>query len=75
MVRCAAASRIVPKSSGVLMISATRNILMPSGWACGQETLPFSAATGVLTKQINHLVAGAHGRDSSADARAASGND
>jgi alkanesulfonate monooxygenase len=34
-----------------------QNILMPSGWACGQETLPFSAATGVLTKQINHLVA------------------
>jgi alkanesulfonate monooxygenase len=34
-----------------------QNILMPSGWACGQETLPFSAATGVLTRQINHLVA------------------
>src|ERR1051325_2970721 len=34
-----------------------QNILLPSGWACGQETLPFSAATGVLTKQINHLVA------------------
>ena len=34
-----------------------QNILMPSGWACGQETLPFSAATAVLTKQINHLVA------------------
>ena len=34
-----------------------QNILMPSGWACGQETLPFSAATAVLTRQINHLVA------------------
>jgi alkanesulfonate monooxygenase len=34
-----------------------QNILMPSGWACGQETLPFSAALGVLTKQIHHLVA------------------
>jgi alkanesulfonate monooxygenase len=34
-----------------------QNILMPSGWASGQETLPFSAATGVLTKQIHHLVA------------------
>ena len=34
-----------------------QNILMPSGWACGQETLPFAAATGVLTTQINHLVA------------------
>jgi alkanesulfonate monooxygenase len=34
-----------------------QNILMPSGWAAGQETLPFSAATGILTKQINHLVA------------------
>ncbi len=34
-----------------------QNILMPSGWACGQETLPFAAATAVLTRQINHLVA------------------
>lgn len=34
-----------------------QNILMPSGWAAGQETLPFSAATAGLTKQINHLVA------------------
>jgi len=34
-----------------------QNILMPSGWIAGQETLPFSAATGVLTRQINHLVA------------------
>jgi alkanesulfonate monooxygenase len=34
-----------------------QNILMPSGWACGQETLPFAAATAVLTKQINQLVA------------------
>lgn len=34
-----------------------QNILMPSGWAAGQETLPFAAATAVLTRQINHLVA------------------
>jgi alkanesulfonate monooxygenase len=34
-----------------------QNILMPSGWACGQETLPFSAATALQTRQINHLVA------------------
>src|SRR3954469_8131179 len=34
-----------------------QNILMPSGWACGQETLPFSAALAVLTRQIHHLVA------------------
>jgi alkanesulfonate monooxygenase len=34
-----------------------QNILMPSGWAAGQETLPFSAATALLTRQINHLVA------------------
>lgn len=34
-----------------------QNILMPSGWACGQEVLPFSAALAVQTKQINHLVA------------------
>jgi alkanesulfonate monooxygenase len=34
-----------------------QNILMPSGWASGQEPIPFSAATGVLTRQINHLVA------------------
>jgi alkanesulfonate monooxygenase len=34
-----------------------QNILMPSGWIAGQETLPFSAATAVLTRQINHLVA------------------
>ncbi len=34
-----------------------QNILMPSGWACGQETLPFAAATAVLTRQINHHVA------------------
>ncbi len=34
-----------------------QNILMPSGWASGQETLPFSAATAVLTRQIHHLVA------------------
>ena len=34
-----------------------QNILMPSGWACGQETLPFAAATAVLTKRIHHLVA------------------
>src|SRR5687767_7725442 len=34
-----------------------QNILMPSGWACGQETLPFSAAMARETRQINHLVA------------------
>jgi alkanesulfonate monooxygenase len=34
-----------------------QNILMPSGWAAGQEVLPFAAATAVLTQQINHLVA------------------
>jgi alkanesulfonate monooxygenase len=34
-----------------------QNILMPSGWASGQEPIPFSAATGVLTRQINHLAA------------------
>jgi alkanesulfonate monooxygenase len=34
-----------------------QNVLMPSGWAVGQETLPFSAATAQLTRQINHLVA------------------
>jgi len=34
-----------------------QNILMPSSWQVGQETIPFSAATAVLTQQINHLVA------------------
>jgi sulfoquinovose monooxygenase len=34
-----------------------QNVLMPSGWACGQETLPFSAAMALQTQQINHLVA------------------
>src|SRR5438477_5162246 len=34
-----------------------QNILMPSGWAAGQETLPFSAAMAPQTRQINHLVA------------------
>src|SRR6266511_606738 len=34
-----------------------QNVLMPSGWACGQETLPFSAAMALQTRQINHLVA------------------
>jgi alkanesulfonate monooxygenase len=34
-----------------------QNVLMPSGWACGQETLLFSAAMALQTKQINHLVA------------------
>lgn len=33
------------------------NILMPSSFVPGQETLPFAAATALLTKQINHLVA------------------
>ena len=34
-----------------------QNVLMPSGWAAGQETLPFSAAMSQQTRQINHLVA------------------
>jgi alkanesulfonate monooxygenase len=34
-----------------------QNILMPSGWAAGQETLPFSAAMSQQTRRINHLVA------------------
>lgn len=34
-----------------------QNILMPSGWAPGQEVLPFSSALAVQTRQINHLVA------------------
>jgi alkanesulfonate monooxygenase len=34
-----------------------QNILMPSGWAAGQETIPFSAATALQTRQINHLIA------------------
>ena len=34
-----------------------QNILMPSGWAAGQETLPFAAAMAAQTRQINHLVA------------------
>lgn len=46
-------SRIVQRADEL----GYQNILMPSGWACGQETLPFAAATAVLTKQINHLVA------------------
>ena len=34
-----------------------QNILLPSSWQVGQETLPFAAAAGVMTKQINQLVA------------------
>ena len=34
-----------------------QNILLPSSWQVGQEPLPFAAATGVTTKQINQLVA------------------
>ena len=34
-----------------------QNILMPSGWACGQEPIPFSAAAALQTRQINHLIA------------------
>lgn len=34
-----------------------QNVLMPSSWQVGQETLPFSAAVAGLTTQINHLVA------------------
>src|SRR5688572_25501487 len=33
------------------------NVLMPSGWASGQETLVFSAAMALQTRQLNHLVA------------------
>lgn len=33
------------------------NILMPSSWIAGQEVIPFAAATGMLTKQINSLTA------------------
>jgi alkanesulfonate monooxygenase len=34
-----------------------QNVLMPSGWASGQETLLFSAAMALQTRQLNHLVA------------------
>ncbi len=34
-----------------------QNILMPTSWQVGQETIPFSAALGVMTERINHLVA------------------
>jgi len=34
-----------------------QNILMPSSWQVGQEVIPFSAATAMLTEQINHLIA------------------
>lgn len=34
-----------------------QNVLMPSGWASGQETLLFSAAMALQTQQMNHLVA------------------
>ena len=34
-----------------------QNILMPSSWMTGQEVIPFAAATGMRTKQINSLIA------------------
>ncbi len=34
-----------------------QNILLPSSWQVGQEPLPFAAAAGQVTKQINQLVA------------------
>lgn len=34
-----------------------QNILLPSSWQVGQEPLPFAAAAGVQTTQINQLVA------------------
>jgi alkanesulfonate monooxygenase len=34
-----------------------QNILLPSSWQVGQEPLPFAAAVGEMTKQINQLVA------------------
>lgn len=34
-----------------------QNILMPSSWISGQEVIPFAAAAGMLTKQINSLTA------------------
>ena len=46
-------SRIVRRADDL----GYQNILMPTGWASGQETLPFAAATAVLTRQIHHLVA------------------
>ena len=46
-------SRIVQRADEL----GYQNILMPSGWASGQETLPFSAAMAPLTRSINHLVA------------------
>jgi alkanesulfonate monooxygenase len=34
-----------------------QNILLPSSWISGQEVIPFAAATGMLTEQINSLIA------------------
>jgi len=34
-----------------------QNILLPSSWQVGQEPLPFAAAAGKMTNQINQLVA------------------
>lgn len=34
-----------------------QNILLPSGWAAGQDAMTFAAAMAPLTKQINQLVA------------------
>ncbi len=34
-----------------------QNILLPSSWQVGQEPIPFAAAAGRMTQQINQLVA------------------
>ena len=34
-----------------------QNILLPSSWQVGQEPIPFAAAAGIQTSQINQLVA------------------
>lgn len=34
-----------------------QNILLPSSWQVGQEPIPFAAAAGILSSQINQLVA------------------